>query len=437
VVTYTLLGSNGGSAIGQATFTVTNVNDTPTAIADAVTVLSGAQNPSINVLANDTDPDNADVLRITSITQPPTGSGTLAIATDGRTINYTPPSNTFSGQYTFSYTITDSANATATASVTVDVQPFTPRDISGEVRFAGGNSYRVGKLPVKLTGVDMNNGAVTQNVITGIDGSYRFEDIAPGLYNLTIDPLPFTNDVGQTIALQSLTTEGDKTANLEVSGSLLSQHVDIRDFLGSNFRKSLTAVVRQDGSPIWVAPRGDWANLTNIQFQLDTNQLTLTGANATASNLTANVRFTNNLMTRYTAGDQQLIKLRGASTKFNLAAPTTTSPTTPSTTPSGSSGTSTASGEGEGNSAAETGSAILSVPAAASSASSLSSAGVAGSQIITAASNGATSSSPTPAINSAQAVGNSVSSVMRALLGSSKRQRGLQTSLDAPNETNG
>lgn len=60
--------------------------------------LSTTATSSLDVLVNDTDPDTSDTKTITTITQPPTGSGTLAISTDGKTVTYTPPSSTFTGK---------------------------------------------------------------------------------------------------------------------------------------------------------------------------------------------------------------------------------------------------------------------------------------------------------------------------------------------------
>ncbi|UTJ07929.1 tandem-95 repeat protein [Arcobacter roscoffensis] len=71
---------------------------------------------NINVLNNDTDPDN-DTLTVTSVTQPT--NGTVSINSDG-TIKYTPNSE-YIGNDSFTYTISDGNGGTDTATVTLTV----------------------------------------------------------------------------------------------------------------------------------------------------------------------------------------------------------------------------------------------------------------------------------------------------------------------------
>jgi hypothetical protein len=77
----------------------------------------------INALENDLSP-NGDPLTAISITQPQNG---ISEITEGNTITYTPGSN-FSGEDSFTYTISNSLNETSTASifVTVNEQVFEP-----------------------------------------------------------------------------------------------------------------------------------------------------------------------------------------------------------------------------------------------------------------------------------------------------------------------
>jgi hypothetical protein len=92
----------------------------PTAVDDTASTSPGVS-VLIDVLFNDTDPDSASPggagLTITNVTTP--NQGTAAIE-DGQ-IRYTPPDDTFTGDATFQYTITDSCGNTATATVTVTV----------------------------------------------------------------------------------------------------------------------------------------------------------------------------------------------------------------------------------------------------------------------------------------------------------------------------
>ena len=84
--TYTL---NGGSTATVAV-TVTCVDDAPTAVNDTATVAEDSGASSIDVLANDTDPDGGPKT-ITSVTQP--AHGTVTIAADNLSVSYTPNPN--------------------------------------------------------------------------------------------------------------------------------------------------------------------------------------------------------------------------------------------------------------------------------------------------------------------------------------------------------
>ncbi|MBL0215212.1 MAG: tandem-95 repeat protein [Myxococcales bacterium] len=113
--TYTV---SDGTTTGTGTVSVTvgAVNDAPVAVDDTMT---GPEDSVISVgtaalLANDTDAD-ADVLSITAVSNPSTGTVTLA----GGMVSFTPPAN-FNGTATFDYTVSDGA-LTDTGTVTVTV----------------------------------------------------------------------------------------------------------------------------------------------------------------------------------------------------------------------------------------------------------------------------------------------------------------------------
>jgi len=118
-VTVTVRDPGGLSDSETFIWTINDVNRPPVAAADASSVTQG-QSVVITVLGNDTDPDAGDTLTITSVTQPPSGQGTVTIAADRKSVSYAAPS-TFLGVPTFTYTISDGHGGTATATVTVTV----------------------------------------------------------------------------------------------------------------------------------------------------------------------------------------------------------------------------------------------------------------------------------------------------------------------------
>jgi Bacterial Ig domain len=100
---------------------------------------------TIDVLANDNDPDN-DPLTIQSVTSPTTNGGTAVIESGGK-IKYTLPSDTFTGTDTFDYAVSDGKEGgTDTATVTVTVEETQPSDttppvIEATVDGTKGNNY--------------------------------------------------------------------------------------------------------------------------------------------------------------------------------------------------------------------------------------------------------------------------------------------------------
>lgn len=111
---YTMTDGNGGSDTADVSITVSPVNDSPVAAADAGATAEDTP-VTLSVLANDSDPDG-DALTVTAVTQSAIGS----VATNGTTLTFSPAANA-SGTATFTYTVSDGNGATATASVTVSV----------------------------------------------------------------------------------------------------------------------------------------------------------------------------------------------------------------------------------------------------------------------------------------------------------------------------
>jgi len=96
-------------------------NQAPTANPETVATLGVPL--TINVLANDTDPEGNLPLTVAAVTQPAAGRGT--VSTDGTTVTYTPPATvTAAFTTTFTYQVRDSLGALSNAgTVTVNVSP--------------------------------------------------------------------------------------------------------------------------------------------------------------------------------------------------------------------------------------------------------------------------------------------------------------------------
>jgi large repetitive protein len=106
--------SDGSLSVTQP-FTWTVTNPAPIAANDTASTNEDTPIPSINVRANDSDPDG-DPFTITAASAP---NGTVTINGDG-TLRYVPNAN-FNGTDTITYTISDGQGGTSTATVTVTV----------------------------------------------------------------------------------------------------------------------------------------------------------------------------------------------------------------------------------------------------------------------------------------------------------------------------
>jgi GH24 family phage-related lysozyme (muramidase) len=117
VITYTVSDGTLTDATGTLTITVTAVNDAPVAVDDTLTVDEDASLTSKDVIANDTDVDG-DTLSLTAVTT--AGTGTVAINSDGVSVDYTPAAN-FNGTEVITYTVSDGTLTDATGTLTITV----------------------------------------------------------------------------------------------------------------------------------------------------------------------------------------------------------------------------------------------------------------------------------------------------------------------------
>ena len=157
--TYTL--TPGGST-ATVRVTVTCVNDAPVANDDTATV---DENNSVvvSVLGNDTDIDNANPAELTvSISQGATASG--SVSTDGTTITYTPTQN-FSGEDRFGYTVCDLEPLCDTAEVVVTVNDLgePPTATVGIEAVTSGDV----NVNITLSGTDPNGDTLTFTLVSG------------------------------------------------------------------------------------------------------------------------------------------------------------------------------------------------------------------------------------------------------------------------------
>ena len=142
------------------TITVIDVNDPPVAADDSATTSHNTA-VTIDVLSNDSDPEN-DALTVISATNGTDGS----VVNNGNDVTYTPDSD-FAGTDSFDYTVSDGNGGTDTAAVSVDVlEPNVET-----VRFPGEGTAYIGYEDTEHGDFDYNDfGMTTWIEETYVDG---------------------------------------------------------------------------------------------------------------------------------------------------------------------------------------------------------------------------------------------------------------------------
>ena len=189
-ILYSISDAHGGSSTATVSVTVNAVNFSPSAIDDAI-ILNENTTVNLDVLSNDTDPDN-DGLSVISAT---TLNGTVSINPDN-TLSYTPNQN-FNGADSINYEISDGRGgiSSATAYVSVNSAPVT-----------GDDSYTVN------AGSNSEIASLIEFGSWVIDGRLLVNDSDPEGSALTISEVN-----GQALINGSVTVNGNNGGTFTVS----------------------------------------------------------------------------------------------------------------------------------------------------------------------------------------------------------------------------
>lgn len=168
--TYAANDGETNSAPATVTFTVTPVEDNPTAMNDSATVDEDSS-LEVSVLANDFDVDGDDI-SVVSVQDSVNGTAELS----NGVVTFT-PNQDFAGTAGFSYTIVDENGNQATASVTVTVNPVNDEPTSEDQEFSIAEDAEVGNVVGVVPGSDVDGDELTFSISSGNDiGTFGISD---------------------------------------------------------------------------------------------------------------------------------------------------------------------------------------------------------------------------------------------------------------------
>ena len=284
--TYTLSDGNGGSSQANVIVTVVNVPDAPTANDDSYTVIVDSVGDELDVLDNDTSaPDPAEVLTVTSVTATAEG-GSVQIVNSGSQLVYSPPAG-FSGEDTFSYTITDEDGLTDDAIVTLSISDYLPGGLSGLVYIdadADGvfdsDELVLGGIQVTLSGTDVDGNDVSAQMHTDLSGRYEFSDLKAGDYTVTQTQPRYLVDGGFVGASPDITFDSNSfsvtlgygesigEANFTEKGRE-AQSLSLLDFFNKPAEPTMVASFGNEIAESWIAIGPEWSAYDDTQVTWD------------------------------------------------------------------------------------------------------------------------------------------------------------------------
>jgi len=217
--TYTAIDDGFPAKSGTATVTVNMaaVNDPPVVVNDTVRAFknNALRIPLAQILENDSPgPDNESDQILTVISVQSAVNGTVELDAANGVIIFTPDTD-FIGTASFQYTVQDNGGGntdTSSGMVTVNVEEFQPSIVAGKVwvdenqnGIIDPSERTLGGVEVTLSGSSLGQQVPARTVVTLADGSYDFEDLGPGSYEVRFQSPAFmlpSSSFGTTHSVQ-------------------------------------------------------------------------------------------------------------------------------------------------------------------------------------------------------------------------------------------
>ena len=285
-------------SFGTATLQIT---EGLTANDDTFTAVENSRDVVIDVLNNDLTGPTSGAITISATGETSQG-GTVAIASNGESILYT-PARQFFGPETFSYTIEDEAGATRVATVTVDVTELPGTTVTGTVFWdvnANGthdtDERGFANVTVTLEGTDEDGEAVSLQTVTTSNGGYSFERVPSGNYVVTqdhgglmISSGVLSGGIVETPLTVDAALSGDVTTVPASSPVYLRPEFAMLYALASTPESSVELATSVSGTAQWQLLDTAWASYNILAVELAGDTLTLRVSNQSGEEQTASV----------------------------------------------------------------------------------------------------------------------------------------------------
>jgi hypothetical protein len=280
----------------------------------------------------------------------------VTITNNGTRVTYTPTTD-YTGSDSFTYTMKDPGGLTSTATVNITVQDFIPSELGGVVfidlngnGITDGLESGLGNIEINLTGTSTGGQAVTMSTRTLADGSYLFENLAPGDYKIKQVQPAFLSDGAEIVGSQggTLGVNDEITVRLGQDTNGLNNNftekgkanamTKIEEFFATNIGHNVLAAVAFNfpansqpttfgapAAPAWQAVVGDeWSQFHDFRMSLsgDNRLLGVEVKDQADQTLRATVSVLDRSRV-FSLGQQAngtlLIKLVGDPSRFNFA----------------------------------------------------------------------------------------------------------------------
>jgi hypothetical protein len=304
-------GTPPASATGTITFTVSEVNDAPVPVAASRDGFVGVP-LNINLTnelaaasrgaANESG-QTVRVSRVIPVTGTNATRGTVVLNSDG-TITYTAP-NSATAAFTdaFDYEIIDNGTTNGTADfktgiarISINVQPFQASTATGRIWIDDNNNSVYDSTELFVDGIEVTLsgqafGSTTpisnQTYRTLVDGSFTFENLAPGTYTVSFNKPTFMLDAPEAEQLTfTIAAPGGQTAtaNFRVLGISNPNNAlwesQLNNFYLRNGQQwsqfGYTALTTSTGAAVWNIHRGGYEKYFRSFVEFNPSTLTAT-----------------------------------------------------------------------------------------------------------------------------------------------------------------